>query len=377
MRFFEPCVNPPKKGNILEFDTIAQRLGIQGFALSGIKYSQLKDYQGEMDHLSRVNIYASKVPYLRTKLAQERKKCELLSVSTKKSQIAQWAVKDNRVDILTIPFQVMRNIITPPLANVATEFGTFFEFNLSPLFQRATNLSFYLRTLSRSMGIVLQKRAPFIFTMNVQNPLDFRDRRAVFSLASLLGIPRKSYNDSLMDFAARIDLNKRKLSSNFIAPGIWRIPQESKRNERAKEQPQMKHEEMVIDDFEHLEKVFSFEKRSSIKRKAERQRYILFEILTSQPTQIIQKKELENKIWEIFTKLFGEVGASRAGLYMINYQAEKKLGILRCSQYSLEPTRAVLTIISSLQREKILIHVLRVSGTLANLRKILLKKDKN
>ncbi|MBD3190940.1 MAG: hypothetical protein GF308_09865 [Candidatus Heimdallarchaeota archaeon] len=377
MRFFEPQVSPPKKEDILIFDKIAQRLGIEAYALSGVNHQQLESYQGRVEHLSRVNIYASKVHSLRKQLAQERKRYELLSVSTNRSQIAQWVVKDNRVDILSIPFQSMRNIVTPPLANVAAEFGTFFEFDVSSLLQKSINLSFYLRTLSRIISVILQKQAPFIFTMNVQNPLDFRDRRAVFSLANILGIPRKNYNDSIKQFVDRVKLNQRKLSSDFIAPGIWHSSKNSGK-ETIKEEAKIEQiKEKTSNDFENLENVFSFEKSPLNKRRIERQRYLLFEILTTQTDQIIQKKELENKIWEVFTKLFGEVGASRAGLYMVDYNSEKKLGILRCSQYSLEPTRAVLTIISTLQGRQVLIHIFRVSGTLTNLKKILVKKDKN
>lgn len=69
-------------------------------------------------------------------------------------------------------------------------------------------------------------------------------------------------------------------------------------------------------------------------------------------------------IWAAFLRLFGEYGASKVGLTLIEYYAEKRLAIIRVAHAEVEKVRAALASITKIVAEPAAVHVLTVSGTL-------------
>lgn len=84
-------------------------------------------------------------------------------------------------------------------------------------------------------------------------------------------------------------------------------------------------------------------------------------------------KELMDTIWNSVSKLYGEYGASRTGLALIDYDAEEKFAVIRATHVSLENVRTAITTITKIENKPVAIHVLAVSGTI----KALLKKTKH
>lgn len=83
----------------------------------------------------------------------------------------------------------------------------------------------------------------------------------------------------------------------------------------------------------------------------------------------LNSKDLMDAIWEALLRLFGEYGASKTGLTLIDYGAEKRLAIIRVAHTEVEKIRAALASITKIATEPAAIHVLTVSGTLKALRK--------
>lgn len=79
-------------------------------------------------------------------------------------------------------------------------------------------------------------------------------------------------------------------------------------------------------------------------------------------------KELMDAIWQTILKLFGEYGASKIGLTLIDYYVEKRLAIIRVAHTEVENVRASLASITKIVNEPAVINVLAVSGTLRALR---------
>ncbi len=69
-------------------------------------------------------------------------------------------------------------------------------------------------------------------------------------------------------------------------------------------------------------------------------------------------------IWGATTKLYGEVGASLTGLALINFHAERKVFVVRCTLASLPVVRASVATVSYVAGVQAAVHVLAVSGTL-------------
>jgi RNase P/RNase MRP subunit POP5 len=74
-------------------------------------------------------------------------------------------------------------------------------------------------------------------------------------------------------------------------------------------------------------------------------------------------------IWGAVSRLFGEYGASQAGLALIDYDAERRLVVIRTAHAGLDMVRAALASIIRIQNEPTAIHVLTVSGTIKTLYK--------
>jgi len=80
-------------------------------------------------------------------------------------------------------------------------------------------------------------------------------------------------------------------------------------------------------------------------------------------------KDLAEAVWTAVTKLYGEVGASQAGLSLVDYDEERKTGVLRVSLGSLQQVRASIATITFLSGKDAAGNVSTISGTLKTIRK--------
>jgi len=78
----------------------------------------------------------------------------------------------------------------------------------------------------------------------------------------------------------------------------------------------------------------------------------------------VDSKAVSDAIWNAVVRLFGEVGASQAGLYLVKYDENKSYAVLRCSHKALPMVRAAIALLTRIGDKPAAIHVLRVSGTL-------------
>ena len=363
--YFEPRVTIKEKTDSKLFEKIAKRLQLEGYVVLGEKYKK-EDLLEPLQKISRIEIKESKVEKIRSLLPKVRNQYELVSVKTTSAKAAQWVVKDNRVDILTIPYKSTKEIITKNFANVAATNQTFLEIDLSFLIKTNSQFpSIKLRTLSRVMNLIIREKAPFVLTFDVQDPLDFRNERSIIALANLIGIPSKTIKENMRKFKERIELNRSKLLPEFIRPGVWKV----EKKKASKKKTTSKDKEIKT------EVLFNLKELPIEKIKLERQRYLLFEILQLKEKAFEEKLIIDN-LWKRSSILFGEVGSSRLGLYMVEFNSKKSIGIVRCNQFSLSAVRAIMSTITNLEETKIAFHILKVSGTLKNLIRIQKKKAK-
>jgi len=74
-------------------------------------------------------------------------------------------------------------------------------------------------------------------------------------------------------------------------------------------------------------------------------------------------------IWSMVTRLYGEYGASRTGLALINYNAEDRTAIIRTMLITIDLVKAALAATTKIGNRSATIHVLAVSGTIRALQK--------
>ena len=80
--------------------------------------------------------------------------------------------------------------------------------------------------------------------------------------------------------------------------------------------------------------------------------------------QMSNSNEFMDAVWAAVSRLFGEYGASRAGLSLISYDVERRLAVVRVAHVAIGMVRAALTSITRIGTRVAAVHVLAVSGTL-------------
>jgi RNase P/RNase MRP subunit POP5 len=95
--------------------------------------------------------------------------------------------------------------------------------------------------------------------------------------------------------------------------------------------------------------------------KKTRARYLA---LTIDSDGMFGSREFMTAVWDAVLRLYGECGASRTGLALIDYDAEKRLAILRTVHTAVDMVRAALASITKIRYKPVAIHVLAVSGTI-------------
>lgn len=104
-----------------------------------------------------------------------------------------------------------------------------------------------------------------------------------------------------------------------------------------------------------------------------RRRYLALKVDSAEP---FESTAVSDAVWSAVLRLFGEFGASQAGLYSVKFDRERSYMVLRCSHRTLPMVRAAVASITSIGGKPAAVHVLRVSGTLKALDRNLHVKGK-
>jgi len=98
----------------------------------------------------------------------------------------------------------------------------------------------------------------------------------------------------------------------------------------------------------------------------EKERYVSFQIISEEP---IQYSDLEAAIWNELLDFYGESGVAKLSFYLVKnlYDVGRQIGVVRCNNKSVPLAIAALGLISRLGDTRIIIKVLKVSGTLKGL----------
>ncbi len=100
--------------------------------------------------------------------------------------------------------------------------------------------------------------------------------------------------------------------------------------------------------------------------KRMRRRYLALKIDSD---ETFSSREFMDAVWNAVLKLYGEYGASRSGLTLIDYDAEKGFAVIRTTHATVEMIRAALASITKIRNKPAAIHVLTISGTIRALHK--------
>jgi ribonuclease P/MRP protein subunit POP5 len=102
--------------------------------------------------------------------------------------------------------------------------------------------------------------------------------------------------------------------------------------------------------------------------KSERNRYILFQIIKENDLRI-EPKEILNSMWKSIWKFFGMKEANKVGLWLIQYDPEIDLGLIRCSHYTKELIISALALVNNISGKRVILSPIRTSGTIRSIKK--------
>jgi ribonuclease P/MRP protein subunit POP5 len=97
----------------------------------------------------------------------------------------------------------------------------------------------------------------------------------------------------------------------------------------------------------------------------ERNRYITFEVSSD---SLLERKPVVDAIWATLLRLFGEVGAAKTSLWVMDWEKEKKRGIIKVNHKNVKTLRQSMALIKEIDGKKASINTLTTSGTLKGAR---------
>jgi len=100
--------------------------------------------------------------------------------------------------------------------------------------------------------------------------------------------------------------------------------------------------------------------------KSVRRRYLALKI---DGDGFVDSREFLDAVWGAVLKLYGEYGASRVGLALIDYDVEKRFAVIRTVHSAVDMVRTALASMTRIGNKPVAIHVVRVSGTIKSLYK--------
>lgn len=100
--------------------------------------------------------------------------------------------------------------------------------------------------------------------------------------------------------------------------------------------------------------------------KVVRRRYLALEI---ECDGLLDSREFLDAVWGAVLRLYGEYGASRVGLSLIDFDVEGKFAVVRVAHTGVDMVRTALASITRIGDKPVAVHVVRVSGTIRSLYK--------
>jgi len=103
----------------------------------------------------------------------------------------------------------------------------------------------------------------------------------------------------------------------------------------------------------------------------ERNRYIAFEVISDSD---IGREGVMKAVWGSVLRFLGELNTSRTGLWVMDWNDEKKKGILKVNHKNVDEVKAALTLVKEINGKGVILHILGISGTVKKTRERYLKE---
>jgi RNase P/RNase MRP subunit p30 len=159
-------------------------------------------------------------------LSHKRREVPIIAVTCLNPDLTAWAAQDNRVDILRFPIFQTGKLMTRSIAKLMVKFEKCFEIQLCELYSLPERQQIpALRQIRSAIEIAIRKKVPILFSSGSTLPHQMRSPRELASLGQMLVNNSMLSLNSLSTIPQQlIRKNLIKISPDYIAPGIFKIP---------------------------------------------------------------------------------------------------------------------------------------------------------
>jgi len=94
-----------------------------------------------------------------------------------------------------------------------------------------------------------------------------------------------------------------------------------------------------------------------------RHRYLAVRLVAV--TNSLSEEAFREGLWQQLQQLYGELGVSRIGFWIVIYDAASQASIIRCQHDQVRALRAALATVTGIRGVPLLLHVVGLSGTIS------------
>ncbi|TFG29412.1 hypothetical protein EU527_15940 [Candidatus Thorarchaeota archaeon] len=205
---------------IERFCMIAGKLGFSGLSTTIQQDTPVK-ILGQIEVYRRVDIRGKTTPSVRKQIDKVRKRAVIVSIEIGPIDSTNWAVEDNRIDLLTVNPRG-EYTLRATTARMAASSDIALEIQIAPLLQATgLNRSKILKTYRETIAVASQNDMRILLTSGATTPIGLRSPVAITYVGILLGMEKQVSNNAITKFPAEIvQRNLKKLEPDYVNPSV-------------------------------------------------------------------------------------------------------------------------------------------------------------
>jgi RNase P/RNase MRP subunit p30 len=214
-------VSPTSK-NLDSFVKMAARLRLTGFATFLERDQPFETLENGMNLFTRTDLPENGLRAAKKAAKEARSSSAVIAVPLRGVDIANWAAEDERVDLLTLDKPNNECVLRESTAKLAAVSGTALEVPIRPLLKssglaRSRIIKVFRENVHTAVGTKMQ----VILSSGSKNMMSMRSPTAMRYVGLLLGLDWHYTKTAVHEGPQGIiDKNRKRLSPDFIAPGI-------------------------------------------------------------------------------------------------------------------------------------------------------------
>ena len=163
-------------------------------------------------------------------LRKQRRNTPIIAIKCYDPELTGWAAQDNRIDILSFPINQIGKLFTNSVAKLMIKFEKHLELSLANLYLSPERLQIQIiRQIKQTMNIAKKKKVSTIVNSGSTSVNQLRSPWELISLFQTLTSSEDYQIDSLSKIPFKlVSKNNVKISSDYIAPGIFKVTENSK-----------------------------------------------------------------------------------------------------------------------------------------------------